>query len=203
MILTPNTQRHLTPSAPVSSLFYSRVAQPHSSMAIYLQSLPEQASMCLQDNLTMTDRLKLNSAGRWSSRRRFGNHYTVLQRTKRSIYTNTERFDNSSVFSVFNICSYYRDHYYLDLNFEQMCRYCTFVGQYNNTVDVVVPWMTLKHSPLTSTYCLFSTENFSKQEPEKAKRGRGRPPKLRDSDGLDHFIQSKKSKHGEYAELCL
>ncbi|XP_056303693.1 ETS-related transcription factor Elf-3 [Danio aesculapii] len=40
-----------------------------------------------------------------------------------------------------------------------------------------------------------SSKNFSKQEPEKTKRGRGRPPKLRDSDGFDHFIQSKKSKH--------
>ncbi|XP_067254994.1 ETS-related transcription factor Elf-3 isoform X2 [Chanodichthys erythropterus] len=40
------------------------------------------------------------------------------------------------------------------------------------------------------------TKTSVKQEPGKCqKRGRGRPPKLRDSEGFDHFIQSKKSKH--------
>ncbi|XP_051764209.1 ETS-related transcription factor Elf-3 [Ctenopharyngodon idella] len=40
------------------------------------------------------------------------------------------------------------------------------------------------------------TKTSVKQEPGKSqKRGRGRPPKLRDSEGFDHFIQSKKSKH--------
>ncbi|CAM4662686.1 unnamed protein product [Leuciscus chuanchicus] len=35
-----------------------------------------------------------------------------------------------------------------------------------------------------------------KQEPGKnQKRGRGRPPKPRDNEGYEHFIQSKKSKH--------
>ncbi|XP_018929365.1 ETS-related transcription factor Elf-3 isoform X2 [Cyprinus carpio] len=41
-----------------------------------------------------------------------------------------------------------------------------------------------------------STKNFVKQESvETKKRGRGRPPKPRDSEGYEHFIQSKKSKH--------
>lgn len=40
-----------------------------------------------------------------------------------------------------------------------------------------------------------STKTFVKQEPGEKKRGRGRPPKPRDSEGYDHFIQSKKSKH--------
>ncbi|XP_016300324.1 ETS-related transcription factor Elf-3-like [Sinocyclocheilus anshuiensis] len=40
-----------------------------------------------------------------------------------------------------------------------------------------------------------STKNFVKQESgEPKKRGRGRPPKCQ-SEGFDHFIQSKKSKH--------
>ncbi|XP_026053023.1 ETS-related transcription factor Elf-3-like [Carassius auratus] len=40
-----------------------------------------------------------------------------------------------------------------------------------------------------------STKNFVKQEPgEPKKRGRGRPPKCQ-SEGFEHFIQSKKSKH--------
>ncbi|XP_026103417.1 ETS-related transcription factor Elf-3-like isoform X1 [Carassius auratus] len=41
-----------------------------------------------------------------------------------------------------------------------------------------------------------STKNFVKQESvETKKRGRGRPPKPRDNEGYEHFIQSKKSKH--------
>ncbi|XP_016354753.1 ETS-related transcription factor Elf-3-like isoform X2 [Sinocyclocheilus anshuiensis] len=41
-----------------------------------------------------------------------------------------------------------------------------------------------------------STKNFVKQESvETKKRGRGRPPKPRDSEGYEHFIQPKKSKH--------
>ncbi|XP_059358902.1 ETS-related transcription factor Elf-3-like [Carassius carassius] len=40
-----------------------------------------------------------------------------------------------------------------------------------------------------------STKNFVKQESgEPKKRGRGRPPKCQ-SEGFEHFIQSKKSKH--------
>lgn len=70
--------------------------------------------------------------------------------------------------------------------------------------EVGVPQMTLRISYLTFGLCFFSTETSVKQEPGKCqKRGRGRPPKLRDSEGFDHFIQSKKSKHGKYAELCL
>uniref|UniRef100_A0A671NJJ5 ETS-related transcription factor Elf-3-like n=1 Tax=Sinocyclocheilus anshuiensis TaxID=1608454 RepID=A0A671NJJ5_9TELE len=42
----------------------------------------------------------------------------------------------------------------------------------------------------------YSTKNFVKQESvETKKRGRGRPPKPRDSEGYEHFIQPKKSKH--------
>ncbi|XP_067271273.1 ETS-related transcription factor Elf-3 [Pseudorasbora parva] len=40
-----------------------------------------------------------------------------------------------------------------------------------------------------------STKTFVKQETGEKKRGRGRPPKPRDSEGYEHFIQSKKSKH--------
>uniref|UniRef100_A0A8C1NRA5 E74-like factor 3 (ets domain transcription factor, epithelial-specific ) n=1 Tax=Cyprinus carpio TaxID=7962 RepID=A0A8C1NRA5_CYPCA len=41
----------------------------------------------------------------------------------------------------------------------------------------------------------YSAKNFVKQESgEPKKRGRGRPPKCQ-SEGFDHFIQSKKSKH--------
>lgn len=44
-------------------------------------------------------------------------------------------------------------------------------------------------------YC-FCLESFVKQEGgEQKKRGRGRPPKI--NRGSDHYIETKKSKHGE------
>ncbi|KAI2650830.1 ETS-related transcription factor Elf-3 [Labeo rohita] len=52
------------------------------------------------------------------------------------------------------------------------------------------------YDSLTESFQSSNTENFVKQESvETKKRGRGRPPKPRDSEGYEHFIQSKKSKH--------
>ncbi|KTF78034.1 hypothetical protein cypCar_00041145 [Cyprinus carpio] len=52
------------------------------------------------------------------------------------------------------------------------------------------------YDSLTESFQSSHTENFVKQESvETKKRGRGRPPKPRDSEGYEHFIQSKKSKH--------
>ncbi|KTF99530.1 hypothetical protein cypCar_00030742 [Cyprinus carpio] len=51
------------------------------------------------------------------------------------------------------------------------------------------------YDSLTESFQSSHTENFVKQESgEPKKRGRGRPPKCQ-SEGFDHFIQSKKSKH--------
>ncbi|TRY86030.1 hypothetical protein DNTS_029364 [Danionella cerebrum] len=44
------------------------------------------------------------------------------------------------------------------------------------------------------TLCSASSQNL-KPEHKSQKRGRGRPPKLRDSEGFGLFIQTKKSKH--------
>uniref|UniRef100_A0A673N4L7 ETS-related transcription factor Elf-3-like n=1 Tax=Sinocyclocheilus rhinocerous TaxID=307959 RepID=A0A673N4L7_9TELE len=65
-----------------------------------------------------------------------------------------------------------------------------------NTLDLFVlgPLLETVQIPL-STLMSTPTKNFVKQESgEPKKRGRGRPPKCQ-SEGFDHFIQSKKSKH--------
>lgn len=49
--------------------------------------------------------------------------------------------------------------------------------------------------PKVADVLFFCVESFVKQERGVQKRGRGRPPKV--NRGIDHYSETKKSKHGE------